>query len=75
MVSKRTEELIKSDEEHVFHPFGVVGQKIDIVFEEAQGTGLRPPYRAPVLQHQGRRPPEPRAFDGGLAEIPGQNGH
>ncbi|MBW2119318.1 MAG: aspartate aminotransferase family protein [Deltaproteobacteria bacterium] len=40
MVSKRTQELIQADLEHHVHPFWIVGQKVDFVFEKAHGIYL-----------------------------------
>lgn len=39
-VSKRTEELLKADIEHVIHPGNIFGQNSGIVFEEAHGVYL-----------------------------------
>ena len=40
MASKRTEELLKLDREHVIHPFTTMGQNFGIVFEKAKGIKL-----------------------------------
>jgi len=40
MASKRTEELLKYDSEHVLHSLGVGGQEIGITFEHADGIRI-----------------------------------
>ena len=40
MSSKRTEELIQADREHLIHPYIVVGQTTGIIIEEAHGIYL-----------------------------------
>lgn len=40
MVSKRTQELLQADKEHVIHPFCVMGQNMGIVIEKAHGIYL-----------------------------------
>ena len=40
MASKRTEELLKWDREHIIHPSCITGQGTDIVFEKGKGITL-----------------------------------
>ncbi len=40
MSSKRTQELIQSDKDHLIHPFNVIGQTTGIVIEKAHGIYL-----------------------------------
>ena len=40
MLSKRTQDLIQADKEHHVHPWWIVGQEVDAVFEEAHGIYL-----------------------------------
>ncbi len=40
MVSKRTEELIKWDAEHIIHPYVPVGQNAGLVIEKGHGIWL-----------------------------------
>jgi len=40
MVSKRTQELIQADKEHVIHPMCIVAQPTGIIMEKAQGIYL-----------------------------------
>jgi len=39
-VSRRTEELIQTDKEHIIHPWITVGQNSGIIFEKAHGIYL-----------------------------------
>ena len=41
MVSKRTEELVKWDAEHIIHPFTAVGQNAGLVFEKGHGIWIQ----------------------------------
>jgi len=40
MISKRTQELLQADKEHIIHPFGVVGQNKGLVIEKTHGIYL-----------------------------------
>jgi len=40
MASKRTEELIQADKDHLLHPYSTVGQTTGIIIEEAHGVYL-----------------------------------
>ena len=40
MVSKRTQELLQADIDHVIHPFNVMGQNKGMVIEKAHGIYL-----------------------------------
>jgi len=40
MISKRTQELLQADKEHVIHPYCIVGQNKGVVFEKAHGIYL-----------------------------------
>ena len=40
MASKRTEELLRWDREHIIHPSCITGQGTDIVFEKGKGITL-----------------------------------
>jgi len=40
MTSKRTQELIQADKEHHVHPWWMVGQEVNFVFEKAHGIYL-----------------------------------
>jgi len=40
MVSKRTQELLRADKEHILHPFYTIGENIGIVMEKGHGIYL-----------------------------------
>ncbi len=40
MANRRTQELLRSDSKHVFHHFGVVGARIEIIWEKGSGIML-----------------------------------
>lgn len=41
MVSKRTEDLIKWDKEHIIHPYNLIGQNFGFVLEKGHGVWLQ----------------------------------
>jgi len=40
MITKRTQEILQADKEHIIHPFGVVGQNKSLVIEKTHGIYL-----------------------------------